>query len=95
MNVKHSARYKIIRGGLMAGSILSFIPAFALVRANSTADGNSSSNPAAVQTSGRERDDDDDRPSNTLPSYQQPSTQSSSPTQSRSQVVPRVRTRAS
>jgi hypothetical protein len=38
MRAKRSTTYKLVRGGLLAGSILSFIPAFALVRPQANAD---------------------------------------------------------
>ena len=92
MRTKNSPRYKIIRGAVLAGSILSFIPAFALVRSNAAADiASTLSTPSqAAQT----------QPSTTnQPSNRQPSAQSQTPSQTlpktTQQVRPRIRTRAS
>jgi hypothetical protein len=89
MRSKNSSRYKILRGTLLAGSILSFIPAFALVRSNAAADSSTSTGaqPAQSQTQ--------TSPSS-QPSSRQPSAQSQTPSQSLPRTTqPRVRTRAS
>ena len=90
--MKNSPRYKIIRGTLLAGSILSFIPAFALVRSNAAADDSTSASSTAVQQT-------QPSTSNSQPATRQPSVQSQSTSQTSPQttqaVRPRVRTRAS
>jgi hypothetical protein len=91
MRDKRSARYKLIRGGLLAGSILSFIPAFALVRAPASADDESGggTSPSAPVTATPAQ------PSRSQPSSTQPATPSQTRPRTTAPVQPRARTRAS
>jgi hypothetical protein len=102
MSAKRKTRNSIIRGGLLAGAIFSFIPAFALVKGNSSAAAKGEDDARASQPATSSRSNGDGRtvPSYTLPSQQSQASgaQSITPSQTRpstTHLQPRARTRAS
>jgi hypothetical protein len=91
LRTKRVIRYRWMRGGLLAGAILSFIPAFALVRSGSTAsaadDGAPLTSSALLESAG-----DDGQVSRYVSPF---SSRYTSPSTSSVPVQPRTRTRAS